>query len=256
MNESKTEKYWKEIHEITDLMRRMGESIPDIDKIKNRFQIIVEEIKPPFLINEGLISTYDVNQTVHSIAELFNLQNSELDKGKNFDGKIWIKSGNKNDIIKIELYDLSNINNINFYMKKYGWICSEQNKNIFTYEKKFDSFIIAKRLILDDNQFLYHIITKNLVNKIIKQGLIPKNKVNGFIDSEERNYFFLKQPTKEKLKDFYFYKLMEPVVLLKIDLSKINPSTKFYYDPRTEDALYVYEPIPNNAIEIIEEYGK
>ena len=252
MNESKTEKYWKEIHEITDLMRRMGESIPDIDKIKNRFQVIIEEVKPPFLIKEGLISTYDVNQTVHSISELFNLQNSELDKGKFFDGKIWIKSGDKNDIIKIELYDLSNINNINFYMKKYGWICSEQNNNIFTYEKKFDTFILAKRLILDDNQFLYHITTKNLVNKIIKQGLIPKNKVNGFIDSEERNYFFLKQPTKEKLKDFYFYKLMEPVVLLKIDLSKINPSTKFYYDPRTEDALYVYEPIPNNAIEIID----
>ena len=252
MNESKTEKYWKEIHEITDLMRRMGESIPDIDKIKNRFQVIIEEVKPPFLIKEGLISTYDVNQTVHSISELFNLQNSELDKGKFFDGKIWIKSGDKNDIIKIELYDLSNINNINFYMKKYGWICSEQDNNIFTYEKKFDTFILAKRLILDDNQFLYHITTKNLVNKIIKQGLIPKNKVNGFIDSEERNYFFLKQPTKEKLKDFYFYKLMEPVVLLKIDLSKINPSTKFYYDPRTEDALYVYEPIPNNAIEIID----
>ena len=137
MKESKTEKYWKEIHEITDLMRRMGESIPDIDKIKNRFQVIIEEVKPPFLIKEGLISTYDVNQTVHSIAELFNLQNSELDKGKNFDGKIWIKSGDKNDIIKIELYDLSNINNMNFYMKKYGWICSEQDNNIFTYEKKF-----------------------------------------------------------------------------------------------------------------------
>jgi len=49
---------------------------------------------------------------------------------------------------------------------------------------------------------------------------------------------------------------MEPVVLLKIDLSKVNPSTKFYYDPRTENALYVYEPIPNNAIEIIDEYEK
>jgi hypothetical protein len=256
MDKIDEKKYWEEIHEITDLMRRMGESIPDIDKIKNRFQIIVEEIKPPFLIKEGLISTYDINYTTYSIAELFNLQNSELDKDKNFDGKIWIKSGDKNDIIKIELYDLSNINNINFYMKKYGWICSEQNKNIFTYEKKFDSFILAKRLILDNNQFLYHITTKNLVNKIMKQGLIPKNKVNGFIDNEERNYFFLKQPTKEKLKDFYFYKLMEPVVLLKIDLSKINPSTKFYYDPRIEDSLYVYEPIPNNAIEIIDEYEK
>ena len=248
------EKYWKDIHEMTDLMRRMGESVPELNKIKNRIQLTIEETKPSFLVKEGLISTYDINHTVHSIAELFNLQNNKLDNSKNFDGRIWIINGDKNDIIKIELHDLSNINNINFYMKKYGYICSEQNDNVFTYEKKFDTYILAKRLIFDGNQFLYHITTKNVIDKILKQGLVPKNKVNGFLDDEERNYFYLKQPTKDKLKDFYFYKFVKPVVSLKIDLSKINPSIKFYYDPRTEDALYTYEPIPYNAIEINEEY--
>lgn len=247
--------YWNKIHEITDLMRRMGEYVPNIDDIKNRFQVMVEEIKPSFIIKEGLITTYDTEYTIHSIAELFNLENGELNDNKEYDGKIWVKKTNKNEIIKIKLNNFSNIDNVNFYMKKYGWICTEQNENVFTYEKKFDSFILAKRLIIDNYQYLYHITQKSLIEKISKQGLVPKNKINGFIDNEERNYFFLIKPNKDKLKDFYFYKMMQPVILLKIDLSKVNPTTKFYYDPRTENALYTYEPISSKAIEIIDEYN-
>ena len=259
------QKYWDGINEVTSLMRRMGEGVPDENIIKNRFQVMVERVKTPFIIKEGLIQTYETNHVVHSISELFNLQKDnennltyfEEKDGKtehDYDGKIEIKKTRESEIILITLYNLSNIENIHFYMKKYGWKCVDTNNNVYIYEKKYDTYILLKHLILEDYNYLYHITTKNVIEKILKQGLIPKKKVNGYIDNDEKNYFFLTQPSGDKLKDFYVYKFKIPVVLLKIDLSKLNPTTKFYNDTRMDDALYTYEPIPNNAIEIIDEY--
>lgn len=267
MKESKTEKYWKEIHEITDLMRRMGEGIPDETIIKNYFQVMVEKTKTPFLLKEGLIQTYETNCVIYSISELFNLQKKdennltyfEKKEGKTvhqYDGKIEGRKVRKSEIILITLYDLTNVENIHFYMRKYGWKCVDVNNNVYTYEKKYDTYLFSKQLILEGYNCLYHITTKDVSEKILKQGLIPKKKTNGYIDDNERNYFFLIQPSHDKLEDFYLYKFKTPVILLKIDLTKINPTIKFYHDVRMDNALYVYEPIPNNAIEIIDNYEK
>lgn len=41
-------------------------------------------------------------------------------------------------------------------------------------------------------------------------------------------------------------------VILKIDLNKLNDIFKFYHDPRVNNAIYTFEEISPNVIEIIE----
>jgi hypothetical protein len=65
--------------------------------------------------------------------------------------------------------------------------------------------------------------------------------------NDERIYLYLNEPDEtEKL-----ISVSKNPVILRIDLDKINKTTKFYFDPRIENAFYTYEPIPNSAIEML-----
>lgn len=263
------ENFWEELNEIKSMMVRMGEKLPSYDN-GSSFYKKIEETKLPFILNEGLISSYPTERVISSISNIFDLKTSEMtnylslrDKvnGKSshsYNGEIYkINDANTDaEKIKLILYNNDLLDDINFYFKKYGWDCAEIGDDVYIYEKKFDTSVLVKQLINFGADYLYHITTKNLEEKILKQGLIPKNKGNnGFNDSLERTYLFLNEPTDDKLMDFYAYKFSQPVILLKIDLLKLNQWAKLYFDPRMDDALYTYEPIPYNAISIINEYN-
>lgn len=104
--------------------------------------------------------------------------------------------------------------------------------------------------------FLYHICPLRVVDKILMQGLTPRN--NGRIASHpERVYLFLdyNKEWRNIAKNFKFSGKNEPYVYLKIDTRKLNPQVKFYYDSNTMSgcpAIYTLEPIPPTAIEVID----
>lgn len=260
--------FWKSINEVRSLMVRIGEKIPSFSS-GNSFDRMVEESKLPFILSEGLIKSYPIDQVVRSISNIFNLKKiNETDepnlvdklKGKEkhgYAGEIKSEADKNTDFtkIKIVLNDPDLIDEINIYMKKYGWACTEKYDGEFVYERKFDVFVIAKRLMLAGCNFIYHVTPSKLKDKILKQGIVPKNKGdNGFTDNFERNYFFVYEPDDDRLNDFCYYKNSESVCLFEVDLSKINPTTKLYFDPRTDKALYCLEPIPTAAISLLKEH--
>ena len=104
---------------------------------------------------------------------------------------------------------------------------------------------------------LFHIAPVRVLDRIKKQGLTPR--ANGRQEIHpERVYCYLDKPANwHKIADSFRQSNMnEPYVLLGIEKDKINPKIKFYYDSNTYSeyptAIYTNEPIPPNAITIIE----
>lgn len=252
--------FWDRVNESKDLMRRMGEYLPSIPF--NTFYEKLDEMRLPFFINEGLISTYPSDRVISFLSKAFNLKKDEdenelslSDKMNNrinheYNGEIYLnKQENETETITLVLYDKTSFNDINFYMKKYGWNLLSEEGDKYTYEKKFEVETITNLLIAHGINQLYHITTEKVVNKILKQGLVPKARNdNGFINNESRIYFKTREPDENDVENFSAYKFEEELVVLAIDLEKINKTTKFYYDSRLGNSLYTYEPIPNTAI--------
>lgn len=138
--------FWKSINEVRSLMVRIGEKIPSLSN-GNSFDRMVEESKLPFILSEGLIKSYPIDQVVRSISNIFNLKKTnETDepnlvdklKGKEkhgYAGEIKSEADKNTDFtkIKIVLNDPDLIDEINIYMKKYGWVCTEKYDGEFVY---------------------------------------------------------------------------------------------------------------------------
>jgi hypothetical protein len=102
---------------------------------------------------------------------------------------------------------------------------------------------------------LYHITTKDKLNKIMDNGLVPKSKK--IIDNHpDRIYLF------EKIEDcLYFFEqksnylknIKEPLIL-KINVKSL-PKLKLYKDPKflDVDAFYTHDNIPPHSLKIIED---
>ena len=247
---------FEELKNIVSLMKRMGENVSD----KN-FYLLFENVSLPVNINEGLIKSYDIEKVINFLSNAFGLerkdkQTIDINKLKN------LQHHNPNTISKkikengceVIVIHISKVftekNKIDYYLRKYGYFLSnEEDKYEYyelTYEKQFDENMTVFQL-KQHIQYLYHVTDKKNVNNILKKGLKPKSKNNpsGFLNNE-RVYLYLNKPDKYEQM---IVSSTEPIVL-KIDLYKINPETKFYFDPRINNAFYTYEPIFSNAIQI------
>jgi len=177
---------------------------------------------------------------------------------------------NNNDYIFID--DISLLNELEQIMNTCGWfstvIKDSKNNNInpdniyknnifkIIYRAKFD-------INLYDNnkwpEFLYHVIPSKNINKIFKQGLIPKteNKKAKHQDSIHMfSYGNNSDKTKylvNELRDISKIK-HDSYTVLKINIKKI-PYVNFllYVDPDMEEGYYTKDNIPPNIIEHIYE---
>ena len=247
----------KELKEVYSYMRRIGENVSD-----RNLYLLVENLSLPVIINEGLISSYDAYKVVGFISKAFGLENLSdntisLSKIKYPDQKLsdTIKVGageNGCEVIRLCLDNTFQYKDkIDFYMNKYGWFLSriddDETGQSLTYEKKFDTYCLCFQLRRYTN-YLYRVVSEKRLDTVLRKGFKPKSKnsPDGYMNSE-RVYLYLNEPdSNEKLISF----TKDPVVL-RVDLSKINDDTKFYFDPRVNNALYTYEPIPSTAIELL-----
>ena len=97
----------------------------------------------------------------------------------------------------------------------------------------------------------FHICPTKLVNKILKQGLHPKD-YGRKSNHPERVYLFLQKPInwKEIARTFRESR-NEKYSLLKIDTSKLYNKIDFYFDSLTmtdNPAIYTNETIPSQYI--------
>lgn len=225
-----------------------------------------------YVISEGLIKTYPIKEVVNCLARLFNLTTdvkllTQIMLGQSdYNGLINITQGNNetNEVLVLVPKSVYNKDNIDKYMNKWGYFCSAvQEKSgvstkffLLQYEKKYDIDVTD---YVRKTGTLYHIAPNIVVNKIIKNGLVPKNSTWGMFAHEGRVYFFY-QPLSDLgfesfVSDFGKNKQVrannDGYSLLKIDVSLLNNNVKFYADPRQSSAVYTLDNIPPKAIEII-----
>lgn len=249
------------MEKVLELMKRMGEETSS----RNYWDYLITDY--PIILQEGLIKSYDSRLVFNSICDSFHLrkngkatehillkmQGEEYvyigdafhNKGENGEDNISISlDGNENFITKIEEK-----------FNSYGWSLFRKDetldgKTIFLFEKRYPTSFQVKNLLSIGKEEIYHITNDRLRNKILKQGLIPKeSKYIGF-QNEPRIYFWINE--EDVFDSVNNLKSNEKNILLKINLSELNLEHKFYIDHRLHNAIFSLEPIPPKAITIIE----
>ena len=240
------------IDDIITLMKRMGE---EIDASSN-YYLFLENYRPPVIIKEGLIKSYDTKRVIGFMSRFFNLKTEGdgdlsllkmFGKEETFKGEIKKRnSENGTETIVVKLYDDGIFPKLNYYFKKYGWFNSRIDGDEYLYEKKFDEVIKGFQLLKYTDK-LYHITNKENESNILKKGLRVKTATNpsGYMNGE-RIYLFLNKPS-----DIEMLMLSPRNILIEVDITKLPETYEFYFDPRMSNALYCYENIPQQAIKVI-----
>lgn len=246
------------------------------------------------IISEGLIFSYSPNKLNKILNNRYNLKELGIKlavlpmtsgKPEELVGNIVNKQNRtNNDFNELVFFKIMFINGFNVgvdiikdiihTMESCGWFLShidaqrigqiykeinndilESIKNLkcsFIFEPKFSTNISKKNL----PPFCYHIAPTRVVEKILKQGLTPRD--NGRVaNHDERVYLFINKPNNwHYIADrFRESGMNEPYAILSIDMSKISNNTMFYQDTNVmtnNPAIYTYEPIPPNSINQID----
>lgn len=243
----------KSLQEILDLMAR-------IDKTYGPGTLFGESVdRFPILIKEGLIKSYPVSAVARAISQLFTLEfEGKISLGarireKSSNGRIWVSTENGNDeVIYVEVDNPEIIENMDNHFLKYGWFNYRTDGNVRRYERKFgDRFSVRQLRNVTDE--IYHITTVDLRKKIEREGLIPKaSKTLGFTN-DERIYFSLEKPTPSDISAFKSMKSLDkPCIVVGVSLEKLPTGQSFFFDPRWQNSIFTFEPIPMGAVRIID----
>lgn len=259
-------------------------------KNKTFKEYLTEKIKE--ILHEGLIMTYSPTKAVSIIKRKYpdffiegvrmiyrDIRNDKSDSTFPLNNREKVNNSPTiegfNSLYCIKLYsryaitkdDLPILNNIAQTLNACGWYFAGiisgyeivkkldvfKDPCMILYEPRFDQN--ATNEIVGDT--LYHICPLKYVPKILKNGLQPKQGERK-TKHLERLYLFVTEPDdwhyiaehfKESRKD-------EPYALLKVNVKNLKDRVKFYYDSNVyreyPKAVYTYEPIPNNVIEVVD----
>jgi len=94
--------------------------------------------------------------------------------------------------------------------------------------KRMGENIDSSNFILYENNFK--------IPFIIEEGLIKSYPIG---------------PVMSFISNAFNFKYLGEKTVFEVDLTKVNETNKFYFDPRVRNALYTYEPISPNALKII-----
>ena len=219
-------------------------------------------------IGEGLIKSYDKKVLLDNLEKLF----TKYDRVYDFDdygdtlllltrGKTWQNDSNDEQLI----------NSFISILRTTGWYINTFKLDFTTYTTKFSKDIIKNNFlklnfslvrIYDKKvnvipEILYHVTSNNNIEKIEKQGLVPKskNKIEYHLDRVylTSNYDiaveFLTILEDDYINDVGY-------VILTINTTEIK-DMKLYYDPtyyydsdENDDTFYTYDNIHPNYITI------
>lgn len=247
------------MNKVLDLMKRMGE---DISPLSFWDKIIDEK---PIFLKEGLIASYNGEMVLNAICDSFHLRRNgkahkiSLEPLRGIEhvyiGDAFLTKENEEDIIKVRLdADEDFIDVIKKRLEKYGWNLfrtdkDEDNKTIFSFEKRYPTSFYARN-ILNITDKIYHIGPSNIIDKVKKQGLIPKESKSPGFYNEPRIYFSFEKDYYD-LEDLASIRDVDSMVIFEIDVTKLNSEHKFFWDGRMPNAFFSLEPISPNAITVI-----
>lgn len=218
-------------------------------------------------MDEGLITTYDIDTVMRSLEKKFSLTDYQVIRrtGENNNGDDYIL------IIVPNNESKETIGDIKHYMNTCGFFLSENrlenNMFVLRFEQKYTKDVTED--ILRNCNFLYHLTPSVCVDKILKKGLIPKSK-NAIFKYPDR-LFFMRQDTPENML-YKFFRALAKVrnlssyslrnikdygrhSLITIDTTELPKDVTFYVDSMMPYAIFTYDVIPPSAFYGITPYG-
>lgn len=244
---------------------------------KNR----LSELPDINLLNEGVFKSYDVSFVVRYLNEKLNFTTDQIKFANHkAEGFIFCEDDYNNECDNINVVipvSYKRIDELQKIMSACGYTLSHSGKienDLFQqleYEKNVQNEV---RGLVGKYKYIYHLTPSVYVNKIMKQGLVPKS-TNTFLNYTPRIYFLLDKKTinygdvarilynrkiddtelldnqeiKNKTKD-EIEKYKSEYTLLRIKTSNIIGKVKFYIDNNLPNSVYVTENISPEYIEI------
>ena len=213
-------------------------------------------------LNEGLIKTFDEKTVLKHLCGYLGFTDNfsyfvhNPDKVNGFATIVNLDNNEVGfDIIFPDSYFSENILSstmelCGYYKSTSDEYCEGYARN--RYEKKFQDKIKSKII---ENNGIVHVTKLTRLEKIIKNGLVPKSG-NKLSSHPERIYFAVGPITNELLSGLKC--MLQPFntttkfVALKIK-PEITERAEFYYDPNMENAVWTYDNIPPEYIDVIGE---
>ena len=198
-----------------------------------------------FIINEGLIHSYNPYKLIKYICKALGIDESVTDM-REFNGNVRISYTipEKEQLIG-KLNKAMNFGGYHFVLKeKYGLI---PGWCIIVYEASH--LIDIADDVRDNFQVLYHITPAKNLKKILKIGLKPTSK-NSKFNYPERTHFLICHPSEapDFVNDLISTKKGHEWVVLTIDLSRVDRYVQFHYDASCSIGLYTTDNIRPSAI--------
>lgn len=245
------------------------------------------------VVSEGLLMTYSVGKTEKIITRCFDLPslgcelisnyksnfedfrqsvNSDLspirEMNKNWAFNLFFKEGFQYCPYNTLMSIIKLTNTCGWHFSNFENCESTFKRNIIRslYQEYMDKpcFLIfrAKYGIIKDNKTLgdniYHICPTRKVNKIMTQGLIPKNN-DRTTNHPQRVYLFVNRNILDKwtniAQNFYELSGIREFTLLEINTKELKEYMTFHFDDVRMidlDAVYIDEVIPPQYITIID----
>lgn len=190
---------------------------------------------------EGLIRSYPIETIIKQLDRLGVYARHEV--GPNNVNLIIVKDvrdGIINDVLKI--------------MNVGGYIKRNKNGSEYSFAPKYPHD--ATEDAYSDDMCLYHLTNDIYIDKILKNGLVPKSK-NKIEYHPERVYLTKKRKMSFRFISQMFSKMkhnefIKKLYIVKVDLSKCEDK-RFFWDPSAPNGMFTYENIPPQCITIEEE---
>lgn len=266
--------------ESLSLMERMG--LIKTSLLRKKFKFLNEGVFKSYEASD----IYKILNNQFTIGSEQDLIEKKCEIGIAFDTYIDKNNEHTKEISVILIIVPINFKKINLILNTFkvsGWTLAgnynyykDSNYCVYAFEKDRQTETIA----FTEGEKLYHITPSSKVNKILKNGLTP-HAGNKLSVHPERIYFmpFIKFGFSEKVtviniaNSLYAQNLrkeckkknlseleIEKLILhgrdikysvLEVDISKCNENIEFYGDPNADGAVWTYDNIPPQAINVI-----
>lgn len=248
---------------------RIDGEIPDVDKYIKTFDNIGYFDEDDSIIGEGLVKTYPIDKSINYIVRKYGLREKQIQL-KTLDNGI--KPINVILAILPNSIDGNTLGDIKHDFQTCGYFDHQAPKQVpntnyffIIFEPKFSQDI--SEFVRQSYQYLYHSTSTIYLDKIAKNGLIPKSKnslflypdrtflmVGNKLNNKQLNVLKNVQNARNKHVDTNNPIENKEYALITIDVSKLPTDIRFYCDPTAYGAIFTYDSIPPQAILSIDNF--
>ena len=226
---------------LSPTSRAFGDIFSDDLSINEAYR----DILPPDNVSKLIINRYNLPESFVVVMEHFHQIKIYIVTAQiGLNEKLIISDMEKCGYFLGSKSDIKTIYNMKYRVLQFEPISQMQNDETEEIKKKYT--------------FLYHWTASYNVDNIMKEGLIPSHK-NTVFNYPDRTYLMESDKPMNKIHQLGFLLCMHnnsinnngDYTLLSVDITNLDDSIRFYYDPNSEIGIYTETIIPKEKINIV-----